>query len=230
LQIVAQLEDTVLREDPTEVCKRINQRIASDDRSRADNRAAPDLRSVADDSPKFSEPGSDQSGFAPDAYFFAIQSNIRKDDSSSEMRLIPEHRIPHVIEMWYFRVIKNDAVFELARISKDNAIADDHVFPDITAASNLAVIPDPGWTFDRRSIFDQGTPADIDILTDEWTAHNATVDCRFEAKLKITSDLLERVPNMRAVIKDRAVFCLVKIQKIPGSKHKRGKGKSCSKD
>src|SRR4029077_17271273 len=184
-----------------------------------DNRTTPDFYPVPHDRTEFSESGRNQSGFALNANFFAIQSNVRKYDSGSKGGFVADHRIPDVIEMWYLGIIKDDAVFEFARISKDGAIADDHIFPDITTASDLAVVSDPGRTFNCRPVLDQSSVAHIHIFTNERTAHNATVDCGLQAKLKIASNLLERVPHIGAVIKYCAVFCLVKVKEFSGCKH-----------
>jgi hypothetical protein len=120
----------------------------------------------------------------------------------------------------YLGAVKDDAVFKLARVAKNDAVTDDHIFPDIAAASDFAVVSDPGWSLNSCPVFDQGSAAYVDIFADKGAAKNASVNSGFKAKLKITSDLLKRVPHVRAVVKDCAVFRLVEIEEFPWIKHK----------
>jgi len=136
------------------------------------------------------------------------------------MRFVPNYRIPDIVKVGYLGVVKDNAVFKLARIAKNHGVADDHIFPDIAAASDFAVFSDPGRTLNRCPVFDQGPAADVDIFADEGAAKNAPVNSWFEAKLKIASDLLKRIPHVRAIVEDCAVFRLVEIKEIPGLKHK----------
>ena len=136
------------------------------------------------------------------------------------MRFVPNYRIPDIVKVGYLGVVEDNAVFKLARIAKNHAVADDHVFPDIAAASDFAVFSDPCRTLNRCPVFDQGPAADVDIFADEGAAKNAPVNSWFEAKLKIACDLLKRIPHVRAIVEECAVFRLVEIKEIPGLKHK----------
>src|SRR4029077_11643639 len=112
-------------------------------RSGTDNRTTTDFCPVTHDGAEFTEPRGNHAGFALNAYFFAVQSYVGKNDSGPEVSFVTNHRIPDAVEMWYLAIIENDAVFDLARISEDDAITDNHVFADIAAASDLAVVSDP---------------------------------------------------------------------------------------
>jgi hypothetical protein len=121
----------------------------------------------------------------------------------------------------YLRIVKNDAILEFAGISKHDAVADDDVFTDIAATSYLAVAPDPGRPFDGGAVLDDRTFADIDMLADKRPAHNSGINGGFQAELKIAPDLFEDIPDLRAVIEDSSMLCLVEIEKIRRRKHRR---------
>jgi hypothetical protein len=87
-QFLTEFQDTVLRQNSAEVSERINQRIATDDGTRADNCVTTDLCSIADDRPKFAQSGRNELGFRFHSYLLAIQSNIRKDNAGAEMDLV----------------------------------------------------------------------------------------------------------------------------------------------
>ena len=111
--------------------------------------------------------------------------------------------------MRHLRFIEQDAVLEFARVPHHHAVADDHVFPHVTAAADVAVLSDPGRPFQDRALFDNRARADENRVADERLADEFTQHRRLQAKLQITRDLLERVPNILLRLKQlwmRRVF------------------------
>ena len=122
--------------------------------------------------------------------------------------------------MRYLGVVKDDAIFEFAGISKYDAVADDDVFAYVAATAYFAVVSDPGRAFDGRSVLDQCATADVDIFTDKRSAHDPAINSRFEAELKIAANLLQDIPYLCAVVENSPMLCLIEIKKIRWRKHK----------
>jgi hypothetical protein len=220
LQILTEFQDAVLGQNAAEVSKRIDQRIATNDRTRADDRVAADLRSIADDRPKLPQPGWNELGLRFYRDLFPIQSNVGEDDTGSEMDLITQHGIANVTEVRNVGVVKDDAVFEFARIAEHDPIADDDVFADVTTAPDFAIVSNPGRAFDGRAVLNHGSASDVDVLADKGSAHDAGIDGRLEAELEIAADLFKDIPDLRTVIENGPVLCLIEIEKIGRRKHR----------
>ena len=116
--------------------------------------------------------------------------------------------------MRHFGVVEDDAILKFAGIAEHDAVTDDHVFADVTAAAYFAVASDPGRAFDGCSVLDHCSAADIDILTYEGSAHDPPINGRFQTELEIAADLLQDIPDLRTVIENSPVLCLIEIEKI----------------
>jgi len=88
MQFRALFQDAVFGQDAAEVGEWIDQRIAANDRSGADNGVATDFCAVAHDCAKFTESGRDQARFDFYAYLLSIQSDVREDNSGPKVGLI----------------------------------------------------------------------------------------------------------------------------------------------
>jgi len=75
-----------------------------------------------------------------------IEFHIRQDHSSAEMRAIANDGIAHVVKMRNLRFIKDDGIFELARIPHYHPVANDDVFTNVTTTPNMTVLANPGWS------------------------------------------------------------------------------------
>jgi len=140
---------------------------------------------------------------------------------AAEMRAMTEDRIADVTEMRNLRVVENDAVFELARVAHDDAVPDDHIFAHITTAADMAVFANPGRTFHHRALLDDGAGADENRTADERLAHEFAEHRRLEAKLEITRNLFERVPNIFLRLEEFRVRSVLQVEEFRGAKHCR---------
>jgi hypothetical protein len=124
-----------------------------------------------------------------DRYLFAVESEIRDNHTGSEMRFVSEHRVANIAEMRNLGLVEDDAVFEFARITEDDAITNDHVLPDITTTANLAIVPDPCWTLDGGPVLDNRVMPDVNVVTDKCASDDAPMDSRFQVELEIAPNL-----------------------------------------
>jgi len=219
MEILTEFQDTVLRQNSAEVSERIDQGITTDDRTRANDRVATDLCPVAYNRPKFAQPGRDELGFRFHSDLLAVQSDIGEDDTGAEMDLITQYGITDVTEMRNVGVIEDDAIFEFARIAKYDSVADDDVFADVAAASDFAIISDPGRTLDGRTVLNHRSAADVDIFADKGPAHDPGINGWFQAELEVAADLLQDIPDLYAVIENSPMLCLIEIEKIRRREH-----------
>src|SRR6266704_1074267 len=96
------------------------------------------------------------------------------------MRAITKDRIAHVVEMRRLRLVKENAIFEFARVSHDHAIAHNDVLANVTTAADLAVFADPGWPFHDRALLDDRSTTDEDRVTDERFPHELAQYARLQ--------------------------------------------------
>jgi hypothetical protein len=87
------------------------------------------------------------------------------------MSVVTEDRIANVIKMGRLHFVEKNAILELARVSHNHAIPDDHVLAHVTAAPNLAIFADPCRAFQHRALLHDGTSANKNVIADEWFAH-----------------------------------------------------------
>ena len=74
---------------------------------------------------------------------------------------------------------------------------DDDVFAHVTAAANMTVVADPRRSLQDRALFDRSVPAPIKtVLLMNGLPTSSPEHRRLQAKLQITRDLLERVPDI----------------------------------
>src|SRR5262249_32693115 len=99
------------------------------------------------------------------------------------------------IKMGHLRFVAYDAVLEFARVPHHHAIADDYVLAHVTATTDMTFFADPSRSFDDCALFNDGAAADKDRVADERLSHQLSEHGRFQTKLQVTPDLLERVPN-----------------------------------
>jgi hypothetical protein len=214
-----ELQDAVLRQHSAEVSERIDQRITTDDRTRANDRVTTDLCPVAYNRPKFAQPGLNELGFRFHSDLPAVQSDIGEDDTGAEMNLITQHGITNVTEVRDVGVIEDDAIFEFARITEHDSVADDDVFTDVAATPDFAIVSDPGRPLDSRAVLNHRSTTDVDIFADEGPAHDPSINGWFQAELEIAADLLQDIPDLCAVIENCPMLCLIEIEKIRRREH-----------
>ena len=99
------------------------------------------------------------------------------------MRFVAQDRIANITKMRYLGVIENNAVFEFAGIAKHDPVANDYIFADVTAGTDLAIASYPGWADDSGSILDDGSWTDGDPVADKWSANGRTLHCRLQRTL-----------------------------------------------
>ena len=92
--------------------ERIDQRIATDDRTRANDRVTTDLCPVANNRSKFAQAGRNELGFRFHSDLLSVQSDIGEDDPCAEMGLVTQHGVTDVTEVRDVGIIEDDAVFE----------------------------------------------------------------------------------------------------------------------
>src|SRR5438132_12771202 len=135
------------------------------------------------------------------------------------MRAITKDRIAHVIEMRRLRLVEENAVFEFARVSHDDAIAHNDVLAHVTTAADLAIFADPGRPFQDRALFDDRSATDEDRITDERFPHELAQYAGLQAELQITGDLFERVPNIILALKQLRMGRTFETKKFSRRKH-----------
>ncbi len=79
--------------------------------------------------------------------------------------------------MRHLHFIEQDGILEFAGVPHDNTVADDHVFADVTAAANLAVFADPRRAFQRRTLLNDRSSANKNMVADKRFAHELAQDC-----------------------------------------------------
>src|SRR4029077_15493883 len=135
------------------------------------------------------------------------------------MRVMTNDRITHVIEVRHLHFIEQDGVFEFAGVSHDYAVADDHVFAHVTTAADVAVFTDPRRAFQHRALLNHSFSADKNMVADKRLAHELAQDRGLEAKLQVTSNLFERVPDVILVFEQLRMSRVFEVKKIGGRKH-----------
>jgi hypothetical protein len=115
--------------------------------------------------------------------------------------------------------VKDEAVFEFGGISSDNAVAKDHVFPNVAPVADLAVFSNPSRAFDHSALFNNGAFADEDSSTHKRFADEAAMNARLEAELQVGGNFRQGVPNILGVLEKCSVFAVAKIKKFVDGKH-----------
>src|SRR6266576_488989 len=130
-----------------------------------------------------------------------------------------QDRVAHVIEMRHLRFIKQDAVFELARVPHHHAVPDDHVFAHVTSAPDVTVLPDPRRPFQHRALLDDRPGSDENRIADKWLPDQLSEHRRFQTKLQIARDLTERVPDIFLRLKQLWMRGVFETEKFRRRKH-----------
>ena len=177
-------------------------------------RVTADLGSIADDCAELAKARGDALVFVAQMDFLPVQSDICQNHSCAQVGLVAENRIADIIEMGDLGAVEYHAIFKLTRIAKDYPVANDHTFADVTATSDLAIIPDPGWSFNGRTVFNNRPVPDIDHFADKGPSEQTSVDSWIEPKLKITGDLLQDIPDLGRVIEECPMLCLAQVEVV----------------
>src|SRR5882724_224510 len=135
------------------------------------------------------------------------------------MGSMSQDRVAHVIEMWHLRFIKQDAVFELARVPHHHPVPDDHVFAHVTSAPDVTVLPDPRRPFQHRALLDDRPGSDENRIADKWLPDQLSEHRRFQTKLQIARDLTERVPDIFLRLKQLWMRGVFETEKFRRRKH-----------
>src|ERR1700733_13188226 len=99
MEILTELQDAILRQNSAEVSEGIDQRIATDDRARANDGVTTEFCPVAYNSSKFAQAGRNELGFRFHGDLLAVQSDIGEDDTGTEMHLITQDGVTDVTEV-----------------------------------------------------------------------------------------------------------------------------------
>ena len=156
--------------------------------------------------------------FRGDGDLGAVKFHIGKNHARAQVALVPDNRITHVVEMGYLGLVEDDAVLELAGIAKHRAVANNHIFPDVAAAANLAAFSDPCRAFNHGALLDHSAAPNEHRAADEWFPDESTLYGGFEPELQIAADLLEGFPNVCDVLKEFAVIGMLERQITLGTK------------
>src|ERR671931_2405911 len=135
------------------------------------------------------------------------------------MRVMTNDRVTHIIEVRYLHFIEQDGIFELAGVSHDDAVADDHIFAHVTAAANVAVFADPRRAFQHRALLNDGSSANKNMAAYKWLTHQLAQDDGLEAKLQVTGDLFERIPNVILIFEQLRMSRVFEVKEIGRRKH-----------
>src|SRR5205814_5731597 len=128
---LAHLENAVAGQDTPEICPGINDAIAPDDRAGVNHGVASDLCAIPHDCAEFLQSGRDQSIGREHENLRTIELHVGQNHTGAEVHLVAENRIADVTEMRNLRLIKNDAVLELAGIAHHDAVPDDDVLAHV---------------------------------------------------------------------------------------------------
>ena len=168
---------------------RVDYAVSPDERPRAEHAVATDLGMVADEGAKFAKAGGYRPCLGVDGDRRLVEAHIRENDASAEVGLVAENRVAHIVEVRDLCFVEDEAVFKFRGISSHDSISENHIFPDVTPISNLAVLPDPSRTFDHGPLFDHRAFADKHRAAHERLADEAAMETGFEAELEISRDL-----------------------------------------
>src|SRR5262249_41843573 len=158
--------------------QRINQTTASDQRPRVEHGIAADLCLVANNGSEFSQTSLKRLPVDMELDGLAIQAHVGQDNASRQVRLIAQDRIADIVKVRHLGFVKYKRVLKLTRIAQDNAISNDYVFANVAAASDLAVLSNPGWSFDGRSVFNYSAFANINVRADKAVAEGLPENSR----------------------------------------------------
>ena len=208
------LQNRVWRQHAAEMGERINHGVASQNRARAYYRVATDLGAITNDGAELTESGCDATVFVSQMDFFPVQSHICQNHSCPQVSFITENGVTDIVKMRDFGAVEHHAIFKLAGVTKDHSITHDYAFADIAATADLAIIPDPGWTFNGRTVFDDGFVTDIHHFANKRSAQQSSVNGWIKPKLEIAGDLLQNIPDLGRVIEERSVLCLAQVEVI----------------
>src|SRR3954471_7314897 len=127
---------------------------------------------------------------------------------------MPEDRVPHVVEMRHLGFIEQNAVLEFARISHHDPVPHDDVFAHVTAASDVAILADPRWSLQDRSLFDNRSRTNENRAADERFSDEFPEYGGLESKLQVARDLAERVPDVLLRLKELRVLGVLETDKF----------------
>ena len=130
-----------------------------------------------------------------------------------------QNGITDVVEVGDLGLIKDQAVLELARVAKDDAIAHHDVLADVSTVADLASLADPGGSLDHRTMLDDGASPDENGSADEGLADELAENPRLETELEVRRDLGKRLPGMSHVLKNDTVLGAVEVEEIVGGEH-----------
>ena len=213
------LTDGVSRQDSPPGSAGIDDRIAADDRTGAEDGVATDLGTVPDNRPKFFEPGVQLTLGSIDDDRLMIEPDIGEDRPRSQVSLVTEDGIADVIKVGDLRLVEDQAVLEFAGIAQHNPIANHNILTDVGAVADLASLADPCRPLDHGTMLDHGAAPDEDSSADEGFADQLPKDAWLEAELKVGSDLGERLPRVGDVLENDAVLGTVEVKEIVWSEH-----------
>src|SRR5438876_2026769 len=135
------------------------------------------------------------------------------------MSVMTKDRVANVIEVRHLYVIKKNAILEFAGVSHHHAIASDHVLAHVATAADPAIFTNPCRAFQKRTLLNDCSFADEDMVTDERLAHQFAQNAGFQSKLEITGDLFKRVPDVILVLEQLRMCRVFEVKIISGHEH-----------
>ncbi len=210
----------ILGEDTAPLGAGIDNGATANDGTGGEHTIASDLGVVADDGTELAQSGGKGPAIgAEDGDLGVVEFDIRENDAGSEVGLVAEDGISDVIVMGHLGLVENEAVFELAGVSGDDAVADDDILTNVTPAANLTALADPGGALDHGALLDDGTGPDKDGIADEGFAYEAGMNGGFQTELEIGGNLGKGLPDILEILENDAVLRTAKIKETLRLKH-----------
>ena len=123
-----------------------------------------------------------------------------------------EDGIAHVIKMRHLAVVKEQAVFQLARIADHTAIAHDHIGAHISAVADLAIPPDDSWALNVRAGLHHGSFSEKHLGPDHCLGRYGGVIGRLQFGGEVFGEARQGLPSGRFGVKHRCVLRLAEVE------------------
>ena len=148
-----------------------------------------------------------------------IEFHVRENHARAEVGVMTKNGIADVIEVWHLHVVEEDAIFKFARVPHHCAFAGDHVLAHVTAAADPTIFTDPRGALQKRTLLDDRAFTNEHMVTDERLAHQLSQDRWLQAKLQITRNLFQRVPDVILVLEQFRMSGVFEVEIISGREH-----------
>src|SRR4026208_115177 len=135
------------------------------------------------------------------------------------MSEVTENRITDITEVRHFRLVKKEAILQLTGVSDNTAITNDYVLTNVSIVPNLAVSPNNRRTFDHCAIFNNGSHANKDLLSDECPSLAFVIENWTRVQADVLLDSFQSRPSLFAAPEEGCVLRLLQIEQVRRFKH-----------